>query len=941
MVALLAAALFVSPGPLRAAGIAVNGAVVDAQSGLPLAGVKLQTIGPTVQTATTNVAGKFTLTDLAPGTYSLQANLSGYETTISEEFSVTPGFLLPLTLALQRASGSTSLRVLARTTVTAARSLQKASVIYESVSANTLTREGVTRTADAVRRLAAIDNSSSDTPVYGDDVHLDIRGIGSLETVSLLDGHPIALGLSSGLNWDISPSFGLRAVNVVYGAGGGDLYGVDAIGGVADMQTLEPSTTPSYSFTQSWGTFSTLSSVFQATGQAGNRWGYAIALGSSGSDGPIKHSILYEPGAAFDITATDPAVIAANTYTVDSSVSNRGMLAKLIYGLGTNTQITATGMGAYFYDDKTGNGDGDFLPMDTALALGNTKLNNFSNPNNVGTPSAINPPNCPAGTFIATNAQGAANGYGLDGITPDGGVTCQTPQQWASFNSGFQGAGPAWQGFTLHDYQLRLITHSGRNTVNINGYSDLYAHTYDRTFQLPYILQANSCDPAIAAANGQSCAGPSPPLNNCPCTLVSNPFWYNEQVNNAGVVGTDSIVWDQNELSVGGYYNNTASLFSNVGSFQPSPIAHETSAFFRDTWHPTNSPLSTTVSAYFKHSSLTNTSFVDPRIALVATPGNDDVYRVAVGQISTQPALSDAAGPFAVGSTGALNGNIHCNALNGAGSGGNPNLHPERATDQEFSWGHRFSRDSTIQLSLYSEDIFNQLFTQDIPALSFSPSYFGSPGGYLAPGSPLIPFASAVASFCGITQQQAVALLSVSGVINIGRSHAEGIDIQGRQHIGDRFFIDYDYATNSSVPTFVPANILANNFLLIPGSQLPFIPLHKYNFAFDYTFGHGLEVRTETWFVSENNPKDIGKYNYSNLVLSAPTGKFGTASVVVNNLFQQYAYYEGRIGEGYPHALNPQFAAPEDYTPLTGNQASEGFGLPFRTVTVIYSLKVQ
>ena len=924
-VALLAAALVVFPVLARAAGIEVKGSVVDASTGLPLAGVKLQTIGPTVQNTTTNVAGKFTFDELAPGMYSLQANLSGYEATISEEFSVAPGFSLPLTLALQRASGASSPRVLGRTTVTAARSLQKASVIYESVSANTLQREGITRTADAIRRLAAIDNSNSDTATFGDDVHLSIRGIGSLETVSLLDGHPVALGFSSGLNWEISPSFGLRAVNVVYGAGGGDLYGVDAIGGVVDMQTLEPTHTPSFAFTQSWGTFDTLSSTFQATGQAGNRWGYALAVGSSGSDGPIKHTVLVQPAAAFDVTATDPAVVAAGQYPVDSSVSNRGLMFKLAYGLGTNTQIEAVGIGDYYYDNKTGNGDNDFLPMDTALALGNVKLANFSNPADSPPFNALNPPPCPAGTFIGFNSQSAANGYGLDGVTPDGGLTCQTPQQWAAYNAGWQGAGAAWQGFALHDYQLHLTNHSGKNSINVSGFSDLYQHTYDRTWQLPFIL--------VPPSSSTSGCTPS-------CTLASNPFWYNEQVGNAGVIGTDSIVWDNNELGVGAYYDNSASLFFTDGAFQPSPIAHETSVFARDVWHPLSSPLTTYLSVYFKHSSLTSSSFVDPRLAVVLSTGSDDVFRAAIGQISTQPALTDAQGPFSVGSTGALNGNIHCNSLNDVGSGGNPNVRPERATDAELSWGHRFAHDSTLQLSLYTEAIFSQLYTQEIPVQAFSPGYFGTTG-YLDTGSPIVPFASAVGSFCGITQAQALPLLSVAGVVNIGRSLAQGFDLQGRQHIGDRFFIDYDYATNSIIPTAVPQDILANDFTIIPGAQLPFIPLQKYNVAFDYTFGHGIEARTETWFVSANNPKNLGAYNYTNLVLSSPTGRFGTVSVAVNNLFQQNAFYEGNIGHGYPHALNPQFAAQEDYTPLIGNQATEQFGLTFRTVNLIYSLKVQ
>lgn len=922
--AVLAAATFAFPKTGLAAGVTVSGQVVDATTGLALAGVKVQSVGPTSAHTETGLDGRFKLDDLAPGTYSLQLALAGYQTTLSEEFNVGTGFSLPLTLAMQRQAGSTSLRVLGRTTVTATRTLQKTSVIYQQVTGDTLLRQGITRAGDAIRRLPAVDNSSSDTATFGDDVTLNIRGIGTLETVSLLDGHPIGLGIA-GIDSEISPSYGLRSVSVIYGAGGGDLYGVDAIGGVVDYQTLEPTHDQSVNYTQGWGTFDRLSSILQATGPIGGRWGYALALGSSSIDGPVKHSVLYEPGAAYDISATDPAVIAANTYFVDSNIANRGLLFKLRYGIGTNTHITAVATGNYWYDNKTGNGDNDFLPMDTALAIANQKLNSYTPPNNPAPFNALNPQNCPAGTFLATNAQNGVNGYGLDGVTPDGGVSCTTPAQWAAENTGYQGGGPAWQAFTLHDYQMRFDTTMGRNTININGFSDLYTQTYDRTWGLPFIL----VPPAVPA--GPGC--------NPACTLTSNPGWHNIWLSNAGVVASDSMVWDNDELGIGAYYDNDASLFTSNGSFNPSPVAHETSVFLRNALHPLNSPLTTYVSAYFKHSTVTNTSFVDPRLAFVLNQG-DNVYRLAVGQISTQPALTDTAGPFVVGTVNALNGNIQCNALNSVGSGGNPNLKPERATDAEFSVGHRFALDSTIQLSLYSEGVFNQLYTQDIPVQNFAPGFFGT-SGYLASGSPIVPFATAVASFCGISQAQALPLLSVSGTVNIGQGLAEGFEINGRQRLSQRFYIDYDYATNSSVPISVPLSILAGNFSLIPNGQLPGIPLHKYNFSFDYTFGHGIEARTDTYFIDANNPKNLPAYNYTDVSLSAPTGKFGTISAIVGNVFQQFADYRGLIGEGFPRALNPAFAAQENFAPLLGNQATERFGLPFRTVQFLYTLKVK
>lgn len=924
--ALAAVFLFVAPS-IASADTTVKGKVVDAGSGLPLASVKLTTVGPTVVTTTSNSAGRFQLDNLAPGTYSLQMVLDGYDNTVSEEFAVGGGFSLPLTLAMQRTTSSHQIRTLGRTTVTASASLQKATVIYKQVSGNTLQRQGITRTGDAIRAMGGVDNSSSDSATFGDDVHLSIRGIGDLETVSLIDGHPIGLGLSGGLNYDISPSFALRSVNVVYGAGGGDLYGVDAIGGVVDMQTLEPTRRQQYVFTQGWGTFDKLTSTLTATGNlSSDRWGYALALGTQGLNGPIKNTVFFQPAAAFDPTATDPAVVALGQYPVNSNIVNRSMLYKLRYGLGSNAHLTAVALSSYYWDNKTGNGDGDFLPMDTGLALGNQRLANYTPTAQPGPYNALNPPACGAGTFVGVGTGGNAYGYGPDGVTPDGGTTCVTPQQWASINSTWQGAGPAWQGFTNQDYQVRFDATLGHNTLNINGFQDLYAHTYDRTNELPFLLNANG---QLTPDMSTSTCAPNP------CTLQSNPFWYNEAVNNAGVVATYNIVAENNELGFGGYYDNTRSKFSTSGVPMPSPGAYETSFFFRDSYHPISSPVTTYVSAYFKHSTVTNTSYIDPRVAFVANQPND-VFRAAFGYVSTQPTLSDVFSPFSAAAPGSLAGNVHCGTLNSVGSGGNPHAGPERASDTEFSWGHTFGGDSSIQLSLYSEPINAQLYTQTIPALNFPSGFFG-PNGY---ATDLNSYTGIYVANCGGTAAQALPFLGVDGVVNIGKGLAEGIDLQGRQRITRAFFVDYGYSTNSSIPLDVPASILQGNLTLIPGSQLPFIPLHKANFALDYSFGKVLEARTETYFVSANNPKNLPNYNYTNVILSANTGQRGILTAIIGNVFQQNAFSNGLIGDGVPHALN-QFAGPSDYTPLIGAGASEEFGLTSRTLEFVYSYRLR
>ena len=239
-------------------------------------------------------------------------------------------------------------------------------------------------------------------------------------------------------------------------------------------------------------------------------------------------------------------------------------------------------------------------------------------------------------------------------------------------------------------------------------------------------------------------------------------------------------------------------------------------------------------------------------------------------------------------------------------------------------------------MSLYSETIFDQLYTQTIPGTNYPSSFFG-PNGYL---TDLASYLNFVTASCGGTNASNLQYLGVSGILNIGSGLAEGIDLQGRQRITRQFFIDYGYATNSSIPLRVPVDILAGNLATIPGAQLPGVPLHKANFALDYAFGKVLEARSETFFVSANNPKNMPAYNYTNLILSANTGQRGIFTAVVSNLFQQDVSSQGLIGEGYPLPLN-QFASPSDYEPFLGASSTERFGLLPRTIEFIYSYKLR
>src|ERR1700719_676947 len=185
----------------------VSGVVVDSTSGLPLANVKLLTTGPTSASAVTALDGRFKFASLTAGEYSIVASRAGYETTESELFIVDGSDLRGLTLAINRTQGGNSgARVLGVTTVRASQSLQKSATISHTVSAQSLQQQGYFRASDYLQQLPGLVGGNPSQP--GDDVSLNIRGIGALETLTMIDGHPI--GPRGNYNYELSPVFGLR-----------------------------------------------------------------------------------------------------------------------------------------------------------------------------------------------------------------------------------------------------------------------------------------------------------------------------------------------------------------------------------------------------------------------------------------------------------------------------------------------------------------------------------------------------------------------------------------------------------------------------------------------------------------------------------------------------------------------------------------------------------
>lgn len=869
----------------------ITGYVVDATDGAAIPNVSVAVSGTSVK-VTTDTTGRFIIKGLPVGSYVLSLYRDGYQPAISDSVLLRDTGAT-VTMALQPATGG-DLKVIAVTSTRANNTLRQSSTFSETFNAESLQRQGVLRAANVLLTAAGVNNGiPGNTGALADDVHLSIRGIGTLETVAAIDGHPIGYGIKGGFNYQLSPVYPYRNISVIYGSGGSNFFGLDAIGGVVNFETLDPTPERHVSFTQGYGSFEQLSSSLQATGTIGNL-GYAIAYGTAGLDGPFRHAHMYQTGAAFDQSVEAGPIHQLGVYPDDSSAQTRASLVKLRLGLGHRSSLTLTSLTQNRWADKTGNGDGDYLSYAPALALGYQLLSDYA-PSNYPT---LQP--CAPGRFVGTNANGKPNGFGPTG-QPDGGLTCQTPQQYAQFNTGWDGAGPSWQSLKLNDNSLSYQHNAARSVFRFDVYNSYYANLSDRTFRLPFFK-----------------------------TPGDNASWSNLAVNETGAVASEELLGLNNDIGVGISYLNSVYPTYSKGALKGSPSITDSTLSLSDEYHPHTSPFSAFATLWAKRSTATDTSYLDGRLALVDRLTTHDIVRGSIGLVTTQPSANMVGLPFIGDFTGGAGGGtpINCSTLNAIGSTPSTVLKPERGVDEDIAYVHRWADDTQTQLTLYNTNVFDKLYSTLVP--------LSSTGTGFIPPSYLAMVTAAIAGKCGATI--APSLLGLNGNFNVGTLRARGVNIHGRIRATRALYFDYDWALTSTVLLSANPQLLQNDKSLIIDSQLPKLPLHTFNGSADYTFHNGLEARYTLYTVSNHNTKSLPAYNYSNVTLSFPTHK-GVLTATVFNIFGQFASIAGLRYEGVPLPLNG-YATGADYTQYTGTAATERFGLPYRTIYVSFQYQL-
>jgi len=225
----------------------ITGSVHDAETGNPLPGANVM-VKHTVLGAAANLQGTFQIQGLTTGNYTLVVSMMGYQRA-ERPFTLAQGLADPIAIRLlpEVVQGPAVV-------VTASKRQQPLETTPVSVD--------VVRGADiALRNVISVDevlaNSAGVSVIDG---QIDIRGstgfnwTAGSRVLLLVDGHPLIGGDTGGINWDAIAPEEVAHVEIVKGAGSA-LYGSNAMAGVINILTRDPSETPETRMKLTYGLF--------------------------------------------------------------------------------------------------------------------------------------------------------------------------------------------------------------------------------------------------------------------------------------------------------------------------------------------------------------------------------------------------------------------------------------------------------------------------------------------------------------------------------------------------------------------------------------------------------------------------------------------------------------------------------------------------------------
>ena len=224
----------------------INGKVQDKRTGEPLYGANIIIKGTVLGTAA-DVNGRFEIEKLPAGTYDIEAAMMGYLKQHKKQVQILPGQKTEITFELEQT-------VLKQQPLVVTASKRKQYIEDASTSVDVISKREI-----QTRSVTNLDEVLQNTAGFGViDGQIDLRGstgfnwAAGSRVLVMVDGHPLISGDTGGINWDAIPVEVVERIEVVKGAGSA-LYGSNAMAGMVNIITREPTPFPETRYKLTWG----------------------------------------------------------------------------------------------------------------------------------------------------------------------------------------------------------------------------------------------------------------------------------------------------------------------------------------------------------------------------------------------------------------------------------------------------------------------------------------------------------------------------------------------------------------------------------------------------------------------------------------------------------------------------------------------------------------
>lgn len=223
----------------------IVGFIFDLNTQQPLVGATVRLEG-TNYGGLTNKNGKFLLSKVGKGKYSLIVSFVGYET---RKFSIKVPLYDTLVIFLQTKTIQTPELVVSATKKL--QTVQEVPISISFISNDIYSKRNYVRLDEALRYVSGVVVNKDNINIRGSSGFS--FGVGSRVSY-LVDGIPMLSGDNADAKFDIIPPEAIANIEIVKGAGS-SLYGSSAIGGVINVITKEPSDSLHYSITLQGGIY--------------------------------------------------------------------------------------------------------------------------------------------------------------------------------------------------------------------------------------------------------------------------------------------------------------------------------------------------------------------------------------------------------------------------------------------------------------------------------------------------------------------------------------------------------------------------------------------------------------------------------------------------------------------------------------------------------------